>query len=635
MASKVSLVTSSFSFGVCGCLFENEDVVMSNNTVTYWPGTSGIHSLQAPAVAVAVDGYPAPWLEMLEVTRNRGLKLNHARFRLVPHGLGPEARMESMAQTAEAGQRIQAVLTCMADTAGGNQLEWPLFTGVIIQGQADVTGKGEEVEIVAVDESAYKSSTAIDGVRGLGYQDKTVYIRSNEAVFNPNGKGNCSLEVVSVNGKNYHVFDLNTRTACYWTCAAAIRYIAGEYLPESVVSLSSLAAMESLIGGRLLRDVDVFGLSPLAAIDRLCQRVGLHYRIVHVSGAAGEIKEVLQFYRRGQGRQIFLHHQKPGRVLDTTRTNLVSCRLKIDRAGTSIQAIGRGALKRFEGTFDLVEGWDQSQEMENYELYSPVTNDEFADYRDVFRKYVLNETGEYGDQFYGEGEAYDLSGLFSTDNYSLRPRRFWPCLSRSLGGESFGYYLEVSYDGGESWGPYGGAFNILLEECGIYLSSNQLDPQVWAAIYDDKLRFRITASIDSDETLEAIICDGPVDCTRGVRTVIFDLGNEYKYRQVRPGSIFAGSSAIETGPPDVVDDSENIRGQLREQLARVRQDELAGTVKLTFVRPEVWPGDVVRQISGREVDLRQWGGPGEALPQVDKVRITLADQWTTTISFGS
>jgi hypothetical protein len=193
----------------------------------------------------------------------------------------------------------------------------------------------------------------------------------------------------------------------------------------------------------------------------------------------------------------------------------------------------------------------------------------------------------------------------------------------------------VSYDGGESWGPYGGAFNILLEECGIYLSSNQLDPQVWAAIYDDKLRFRITASIDSDETLEAIICDGPVDCTRGVRTVIFDLGNEYKYRQVRSGSIFAGSSAIETGPPDVVDDSENIRGQLREQLARVRQDELAGTVKLTFVRPEVWPGDVVRQISGRGVDLRQWGGPGEALPQVDKVQITLADQWTTTISFGS
>ncbi|GEM_PF-1774094 len=84
----------------------------------------------------------------------------------------------------------------------------------------------------------------------------------------------------------------------------------------------------------------------------------------------------------------------------------------------------------------------------------------------------------------------------------------------------------MSYDGGESWGPYGGAFNILLEECGIYLSSNQLDPQVWAAIYDDKLRFRITVSIDSDETLEAIICDGPVDCARQVRTVIFDLGNE-------------------------------------------------------------------------------------------------------------
>ena len=74
-------------------------------------------------------------------------------------------------------------------------------------------------------------------------------------------------------------------------------------------------------------------------------------------------------------------------------------------------------------------------------------------------------------------------------------------------------------------------------------------------------------------------------------------------------------------------------GYLREQLARLRREESAGSAELVFVRPDVWPGDVVKQISGRNLNLKQLTGPDEYAPQVKSVCMKLAKDWTTTIRF--
>ncbi|MCP4710295.1 MAG: hypothetical protein GY869_16860 [Planctomycetes bacterium] len=39
---------------------------------------------------------------------------------------------------------------------------------------------------------------------------------------------------------------------------------------------------ESVTDGKVLRDVEVTGLTALEAIDRLCRRAGLEYRVVEV-----------------------------------------------------------------------------------------------------------------------------------------------------------------------------------------------------------------------------------------------------------------------------------------------------------------------------------------------------------------
>lgn len=614
-----------------------EKNMMVENIVTYTPGMVETNSFRPAAVLVELDGQEAPWLEVMEINRSYGPKLNRARLRLLPYGSGPDGRLESMAELIQPGRRIRISMVCQAESVADNLMVWPLFAGVIVEGNGRLSGTNETVEIIAAAELVLRNNSPIDGIRVRKGNDETVYVRSDEAVFNKDGRGNRTKEKLTVDGMNYWAFEPDSETAHEWTVAAVVRYIVNEHLGGNSISEVPLACLEGQ--EQIVRDVDVWGLGPLTAIERLCDKAGLRFRVECVPGEDGAIEQVLQFYRQGQGREIYLHHQRAGKSLDMTRTNIIGSHINIKKAGTTIRVIGRGGLKRFESTFVLAEGWDQSLEINNYELYSPTTNDDFAKYQDVFRKWVLNEAGDYEGEPFNQGQAYNMSGLFGTENYAQKRRRFRPGLSRTPAGEPFGllsgaigYYLEISYNDGNTWQPYGGAFNVLTEECGIYISGNQFEADVWIAICKDKLRFRITCSIDADEPLEVIVRDGPIDCVRPVRTEVFDAGNEYKYQQVNSSSIFA-SGGFATGQADVADDSEQLRGYLREQLARLRREESAGSAELMFVRPDVQPGDVVKQISGRDVNLKQLTGPDEYSPQVEEVCIKLAKDWTTTIRF--
>jgi hypothetical protein len=81
--------------------------------------------MRALPVLVEVDGRLAPELELIEVSRSRGPKLNRARFRLSESVDGTEARFEKMAPAARPGQRIKAGIMYPADTASGHQRYWP------------------------------------------------------------------------------------------------------------------------------------------------------------------------------------------------------------------------------------------------------------------------------------------------------------------------------------------------------------------------------------------------------------------------------------------------------------------------------------------------------------------------------
>ena len=605
----------------------------ADNTVTFYAPATGERAWRAMQVAVELDGSAAPYLELIEVKRSASPGFNTARFRLHRHELGTTGRFEEVRRFTRAGRRISAWLCGKSDAVGQGELDWPLFVGVVCQAEGSLEQDDESVEIVACDELVWLNGAAVDGVRLIGVDGHPVYVEGTGAVFNPDGRANRSAERRQVDGRGYHVFELNASAGAYWTCASAIRYIAAEYLPGQAISQSSYAALESMTDGQVLSDVDATGLTPLAAIERLCDRAALGLGIVHVPIGERQVLETIQFYRRGGASRIYLRHQRAGESLDLGRTNVAKCYVKSTRGGESIMAIGTGATKRFEATFELVGAWDESLEQDDYDLYSPSTNEDFHVVRDVFRKFTLNEAGDYSGEPYNRGEAYDFGRVFGSDSYGRRRRRFWPCLSRTTTGESMGYHLEISYVGGGEWWYYSGTFSVLLDECGVYISCDQFDLDMWNAIRKDLLKFRITASVDADEPILAKIATGPIDSSRGVRTEWFEMGEDFQYRQRSAQSIFSGQSFIgQLGEPDTADDSEALRGALREQLRQLGRQDAAGSATLPWVQPDMWPGMLVGGIDGRGPDLAAMTGQQDA-PQVSEVQIVLDDQWCTKITF--
>jgi hypothetical protein len=607
---------------------------MKTNVVTISAGKQeGGLAYRALPLLVEVDGLPAPWLDVVAVARSAGAKGIAARLRVLPHAWGVTSRFEEIATVAQPGQRIKVRMFASSSIVPSGQITWPVFAGVVCRGQASISSTSEEVEIEACDHLSYHKTKAINGMRVVGTLTENIFIPTAQVVFNPDGEPNASRLEYNIEGKRYRVFDLNESQAVYWTYASALNYLAAEGLALDVYVANSLAGLEDLTAGQVLRDVEVTGLTALEAMERLCERAGLGYCIAQVPVGDRDVKDVLQLYRRGDGRRTYLRHQQAGEQLDLAKTNVAQCRLKTNRPAESIQVIGRGAAKRFEATFELVGGWDPGLEENNYDLYSPATNPNFRTVRDVFRKWVLNEAGDYSGEPYNRGAAYDFSSVFGNANYCAHRRRFFPCLSTNAAVASLGYYLEVSYDGGETWQEYAGAFDHLLEECGVYLNSVQMDLLMWYAIKKSLLQFRITATVEADECVEASLCDGSQKSVRPVRTHVVELGREFQYRKVSAASMFNNAKGVEFGRPDECDDRDKMRGLLRDRLKRLRQDRLSGKAQLAWIQPNLWPGDIVTGLQGRELDMQQLAGVREHDVQVQQVRLVWDDSWSTEIEF--
>ncbi len=166
----------------------------------------------------------------------------------------------------------------------------------------------------------------------------------------------------------------------------------------------------------------------------------------------------------------------------------------------------------------------------------------------------------------------------------------------------------------------------------MYISCEQFDPDMWVAICKDVLRFRITATLESDEPLEAVAVDGPDDGTRPVKIQLVNLGNRYAFRKVHADSIFAGGS-LPTTPANEADDTEAIQKRLAAMLQDMRRAGADGKAELLLIRPGLTPGDRLDTIEGRDIDLKTLTGSTAILPQVHTVRLSFGDQWKTVIEF--
>ena len=521
---------------------------MTNRIEVFQPECKRL-AVAGGTVTVRVDGRLCSDLEPLEIVRSCRPEFGSARllYNSATRGQVDPTDPEDIENLFPMGSRISLHQSYNAASTEFVARDLPLFVGRIETIERRIDAGDERVEIVARDHSATLRRVTVYG-QHLPSNGATVFLPGLATIFNPAGRGNAATERITTDGRTRTLFAATGQKA--WTCAEAIHYLLVEYAPPGQLAWPAIEQLRALTGDCLVRDLDVTGLSLLEALHRCCEAAGVRFRFVPRL-VENEPGQAIVFYRTGRTRTVEINGQPRGEALSPSRTNVAGLRASRSLYPVTHRYIAQGDFKVYEATFELVAAWDPALEGTDYSVFSPSTNPEFASVRDVYRRWCLNEAGDYTAAPFQRGPAYDFSAVFEGDSYTPHRRRFWPALS-SAGSNASAYHLEVSLDGGLNWSVYAGAFDNLLDECGVWLSGDQLDVHTWVAALKGTLRFRITASVVSDERLTCILADGPVGSTAPVVDHLLTLPHRFRYRKVSPQSVLANST---DGPANEVDDS--------------------------------------------------------------------------------
>lgn len=539
-----------------------------SNTIDYFQSEQTQLSLPAASVSILVDGMLCPDLEVIEIVSSGWPEFGWAKLAYNPgaHTGAKVKAAEDVVNKFAAGKTVCIRQYYNAKLCGSAIFGLPIFSGQIESIETQQTASGEKIEIVAKDFSANLKRLSVYGQRLAKEDGSSIFLAGLDTIFNPDGKGNANQTAIDLDGKSYTVFCGESTQGKLWTYAEVINYLLCEYMLAGQLKTPSFSRLQTLTENRIVRDLDVTGLNLIEAMHRCCERIGLKFKFISRT-SDNEPGQAIVFYKAGTGRVVELNCQPAGQQISISKNNIAKMHSRRKFWPVTHKYIGQGDFKIYEATFELIKAWDSGLELNNYDSFSPSTNPSFCQVKDVYRKWCLNEAGQYSGPPYNQGTAFDFSQIFQSSNFVHQRRRFWPCLTTDVQGCSLGYFLQVSYNSGQNWWQYLHAFNILLDECGVWLSSDQLDMDTWAAALEDSLKFRITASVVSDERLTAVTVNGPVNSIAPVVEHVITLPRQFKYRKVSDQSIFTEPSSQAFGTPDEVDDSAALREFVRHTAA--------------------------------------------------------------------
>ncbi len=585
-------------------------------------------ALPGQVAGVFIDGALCEDLEPVEVIRGSWPEFGWAKFTC-----NPGARQDTSVLLSEqvedwfaTGRSIRLCQLYGGAWPDVGITSLPLFVGQIESIETRMDGNDEMVEIIAKDYSAILQRITVYGQHVLQNNGSTTWLYGLETIFNPLGRGNAAANPGTADSKIHTTFCADVGDARMWNCAEVINYLLGEHLRSRDLYWPDVAQLLALTEGRAVQHLDVTGLSLLEALQRCCGTMGLRFCFVPRLAETGPSQAII-FYRNGRGRAVELNCQQAGEVLSLSRTSIGSLHSRRELYPTTHRYLGQGDFKVYEATFELIKAWDPSLEDISYGKFSASTNPEFYKVKDVYRRWCLNEAGDYTNEPYNQGEPFDFSRVFEQADYVHRRRRFWPALSTNAQGKSLGYFLQVSFDDGLHWWTYLSAFNNLLDECGIWLSSDQLDVDTWVAALKGGLRFRITACVVSDERLTCVVADGPVGSAIPVTNHILTLPRQFRYRKVSSRSAFAQTSGPGCGAPDEVDDSAALHQFVRQHAMASPAVIETTQVQTPTLMLHLLPGDRV-VTSPESRDLLRCERDSRSTTWIDRVHMDFRNQCT-------
>jgi hypothetical protein len=599
-----------------------------SNRIDFFQSAQTQSAIPAASLSIAIDGMLCPELEPVEIIRGGWPEFSLARLAYNPvaypdSGITSPEDIEvffAMGRTVRISQYFNGI------PPGAAAFSLPLIHGQIENLDIQMSANVEKAVITVKDFSANLKRISVYGQRMAQVDETNIFLAGLDTVFNPDGRGNASTEPVTANGKSYTVFCSEPSQGKHWSYAEVIDYLLSEYLTIGKLQTPGMGQLKALTENQIARDLDVTGLNLIDALHRCCERIGLRFRFVPFPGPAGP-DQAIEFYKPGMGRRVELNCQQAGEQISISKTSIAAIRIRKNFWPVTHRYIGQGDFKVVEATFDLVKAWDSGLENVIYDNFSPSTNPDFYKVKDVYRKWCLNEAGDYSGSPYNQGDAFDFAGIFSSGKFARRRRRFRPALTTDMQGKSLGYFLQVSFDNGLNWWQYLHAFNILLDECGLWLSSDQLDVDTWVAALKGALKFRITASVVSDERLTCTAADGPVNSAIPVVEHVITLPRQFKYRKVSDKSIFANSGQDGLGAADEADDMDALYEFVRHRSAVLGGIIETVDIQTPFLGFDYRVGDIV-STSPESKDLLSCRRDSRSTSRIERVQMDFQRQCT-------
>jgi hypothetical protein len=601
-----------------------------SNLATFFPQLDAVSQIREPVFRVEVNGQWRSGLRPVQYEQKAGdvprvlLALDVGQAVCGGPRWLPESALEA----------IQPNDLVTVDLVRGSALLWRgldsvrLFEGAIDGPAFAYSSTAEEAQFRAVDRSQALLAQAVGGQYVLGSGSPPVWLSGLDLTFNPDGRPNMSAQdVASSGGRARRVFSAVGDTGAeLWTAASAANYLVSFYAAASWLALPSAGELTRLFGDRVLENVRVEGQTVLKALEHLSRRIGLRVTVALSPRPDGGLTRTLIFVGRGLGRQISLYHQMPGETFTLARTAMEKAEVEITWSEALARLELAGDVRLYESTFDLVPGWLATLEGQPREAYRRSDNSGLAANADVFRKWVLNEAGDYSAAPYSRGPAHDFLALFAQDDGLQRRRRLLPTVSTDEFGESHGVVVEISYDSGTTFRRYSGAVRVLRDECGVYLSSDELPAELFYAADRGWLRVRATAAVESDDRLRVTVERPGLEPDQRGRRLVLDVSSDYRWRKVDSGSLFHG------GPSAEVDDTARLSSLAADLWEAQRRAPTPSHIGLPFFSVSYRVGDTVDAIRYRWAWLKRTSGGIETDPLVDVVRQTFGPEgWRTEL----
>lgn len=478
-----------------------------------------------------------------------------------------------------------------------------------------LAGVGPDEEYLAIEAEEVLSARLNRLIAGRWQEsaDLVVFVPVGECVFNVEPDGLASENTHEVHSRSCRVF-CSDAGGQLWSVADILNYILATTVPADIDALG-LEGLADQAGTIYPPRFSLTGLPVREAITRTAAIAGLAVRSGSVSGNG---RTSLVFYRPGRtGRRRAIRLQRAGETFDAGRSNLWKGGITFNRRPSRPTVSVIGGLKRYESTFMLQKGWDVDMESYQYRDFVRGDADDWPMKADVFRKWVLNESGRYCDEPYNL-ETFDFTDVSSEDFILTDARLFNPCLSVSSTGGSLGIVVEVSCDDGSTWRRYGGAVRVADDECAIYLADDALPADYFQAVaIDGTAKVRVTATVTSDRRINAEI-PGDASCPAKIVRV-----SSAQWEKVHNDSIFYQCEDLPA--PDERDDTGRLN-QIAISLRETQSSAVEADMSLGWVDVACDVGDIIEQVEGRRLELNVFP---DSTPHIRAVEHRCDEEWTT------